>query len=149
MARLATFAEVTEAVTYWTAPENAETFNKSLRWNAKTRNNYRARMWLAQGGICVMCGDDMLAVRPAPHAEACECGTCHREGCRCAECDQSAEFAHTVPATFHGVSRRGWLVTNVSLWHRSCNRHNGERVASGMVRTDLLHLGGTRDLPSI
>jgi hypothetical protein len=147
MARLATFHTVAEAIAYWTNSDNAEKFNNSLRWNGPTRRDYRARMFCAQGGTCVACGARMLEVMPDEHAAGCECGACHGTGCRCEWCDESAEFSHTVPATFHGVSRRGWLVTNVSLWHRKCNRENGERVARDLARPDLLHLGGTRDLP--
>src|SRR5690349_20448239 len=141
MARLATFYSVSDMVAHWTDPANADKFNNSFRWNRKTRTEYRARIMLVQGGLCVMCGTDMVEIPESNHAAGCECGdvACHGVMCRCEVCDMSAEFSHTVPATFHGKSRRGWLVTNVSLWHRRCNRLNGERVASGMVRPDLMH----------
>lgn len=120
-------AAVQSIIDTLTAPSAAAMFNAATRdrWgNSSTRRDRRERLAAYQGNVCVKCGNEMTDAK-------------------------EIEIAHTVPATFHGVTHAGFIWGNISAWHKSCNRIHGDVVCevSEMARPDLIFIGTTRDLP--
>jgi hypothetical protein len=111
--------------------------------NSGERRKRHRRLFAAQGGVCLKCGDDMTPppVLTATRAE--------REAY--AALDSSAEWSHMVPARLWSSVRAGFRWGNLGLWHKSCNRAHGENRAymSDLARPDLLWTGTTRNLPNV
>ena len=106
------------------SPASADAFNaasRERRFGGRDLARFAVRLFAAQGGVCVRCGNAIL--HPV-----------------------DGDVSHSVPAEFHatgqGRARGGYLPGNLSLWHRVCNSTFGDRVATPDVlrRPDLIVL---------
>lgn len=112
------------------APSFADEFNARTRARMGSGTylaERRARLWLAQGGICPACGKGEIQGDPL-------------------------ETCHIIAATHHGAPQRdraGSIPGNLFAGHLSCNRLNGERsyAMSDLARPDVVWTGAWRYLP--
>lgn len=101
--------------------------------NSREFASRKARMMCHQSGLCVSCGREM------------------DETDMWEETDESGktvivygpdfpEVSHHLAAKRYGTVRGGYIWGNLSLWHKSCNRDNGEKDVNldSLARPDLI-----------